>query len=112
MNLYLFQENVILNPCFRFSKNLILSLIGIVTTGTKSFALFIWNVALFVLVATSYSTGSVSGTALDVLDIWDIIQYLDHDKSCSISRLIKGKLRDLQKLLKYLNAAITSESNL
>ena len=36
---------------------------------------------------------------------------LDHDKSCSISQLIKGKLRDLQKLLKYFNGAKTSLSN-
>ena len=31
--LYLFQEIAILNPCFIFSKNLILSLIEKVTTG-------------------------------------------------------------------------------
>ena len=33
-DLYLFQEIVVLNPCFIFSKNVILSLIDKVTTGT------------------------------------------------------------------------------
>ena len=33
-DLYLFQENVLLNPCFIFSKNLILSLTDKVRTGT------------------------------------------------------------------------------
>ena len=36
-------------------------------------------------------------TTAAVLDISDIIQYLDHDKSSSISQLIKWKSRD-QKL--------------
>ena len=81
---------------------MVLSFTDKVTTGTKNFALFIRNVALFAVAVTSYSTGSVFGTALDVLDILDITQYLDHDKSSSISQLIKGKWRDLQKLLKYV----------
>ena len=33
-DLYLFQEIVLLNPCFIFSKNLILSFINKVTTRT------------------------------------------------------------------------------
>ena len=33
-DLYLFQEIVLLNPCFIFSKNLILPLIDKVKTGT------------------------------------------------------------------------------
>ena len=33
LNLYFFQEIVILNPCFIFSKNLILSFMDEVTTG-------------------------------------------------------------------------------
>ena len=67
---------------------------------------------LLVVVATSYLNGLVFGTALDVLDTSDITQYLDHDKSSSISQLIKGKSRDLQKLLKYFNGTTTSASNL
>ena len=31
----------------------------------------------------------------------------DHDKSSSLSQLIKEKLRNLQKLLKYINGTIT-----
>ena len=34
-------EIALLNPCFIFSKNFILSLIDKVTTGTESLALFI-----------------------------------------------------------------------
>ena len=40
-DLYLFQEFVLLNLCFMFSKNLILSVIDKVTTGTQSLALLI-----------------------------------------------------------------------
>ena len=72
--LYLFQEIVLLNPCFIFSKKLILSLIKKVTTGTKSSALFIWNVAPVDSVTNWYTAGSAFGsTALDVLDISVII---------------------------------------
>ena len=39
-DLYLFQESVFLNPCLIFSKNLISSLIGKLTTGAQSLALF------------------------------------------------------------------------
>ena len=52
------------------------------------------------------------GTALDILDTSDITQYLDHCQSSSILRLNKGKLRNLQKLLKYFNGTTTSVSNL
>ena len=45
-----------------------------------------------------------------VLDISDIIRFLDYNKSSSISLLIKCKLRDLQKLLKYVNGTTTSAS--
>ena len=44
-DLYLFQEIVLLNPCFTFFKNLILSLIDKVTTATSTFTLVIWNIA-------------------------------------------------------------------
>ena len=91
---------------------LIFSLTGKVTTRTETLALFTWNVALFAEVAISYLTGSVFGTALDVLDVSDITQYLDCDKSSSISQLIKDKSRALQKLLNYFNGTKTSASNL
>ena len=47
-----------------------------------------------------------------VPDISDIIKFLDHDKSSSVSQLIKGKPRYLQKLIKYFNGTTTSASNL
>ena len=70
---------------------MILSLRGKVATGTYSLAVFIWNVALFVVVALSYLTESIFEIDLDVLDTLDITQYLDHYKSSSISQLFKGK---------------------
>ena len=71
-------------------------------------ALFISNVAPVFSVASAKLAHSTS----DVLDISDITQYFDHVKSSSISQLIKGKTRDLQKLLTYFNGAITSRFNL
>ena len=70
-----------------------------------------WNVAPVVYVDSMARTGRLAGTA-GILDISDIIQHLDHDKSSSISQLIKGKLRDLQKLLKKFNRITTSASNI
>ena len=35
-------------------------------------------------------------------------QYLVHNKSSSISQLIRGKSSDLQKLLRYLSGIVTS----
>ena len=71
--------------------------------------MFIWDVALVVSVATSYTTGGTFGlTSLKVLDTSDITQYFDHVKSSSVSQLIKGKSRDVQKLLKYFNGPIFS----
>ena len=69
-----------------FSKNLILLFIDKVTTAHN----YIWNVALVVVVAGP-GLGPTSAAVLG------IIQFLDHDKSCSFSQLIKGKSRDLQK---------------
>ena len=40
------------------------------------------------------------------------MQYLDNDKSSSISKLINGKSRDLQKLFKCFNGTATSAFNL
>ena len=41
-----------------FFKNLVLLLLDKVTTGTWSLAVFVWNVALVVCVATLNSSGS------------------------------------------------------
>ena len=67
-------------------------------------AFFTWSVATVVSVAClglSLPTGAV-------LNIYDIRQYFGHLKSSSVSQLIKGKSRDLQKLLKYFNGATTA----
>ena len=54
---------------------------------------------------------SESPTTLGVIDISDIIHSFDHNKSIFISKLINGKSRNLQKLLKYLNGTTTSAFN-
>ena len=69
--------------------------------------LFIRNLAEVFVVA---ATGRFPATAV-VLDISDTRQYLDHDKSSSVLQVIKGKLKDLQKLLKYFNGTTTSVFN-
>ena len=49
---------------------------------------------------------------IGVIDISYIIHFLEHGKSSSISQFANGKLRDLQKLLKYFNGTETSASKL
>ena len=74
--------------------------------------LFIWNVAPVVSVATLAGLGGLTATA-GVCDILDIIQFFIQ---CQIklyfTQLIKGKLRDLQNILKYFHGATTSASDL
>ena len=53
--------------------------------------------------STSVDVAATPTAVGAVFDISDIIQFLDHDKSRSISQLIKNKSKDLQKLLKYFN---------
>ena len=72
--------------------------------------LFIWNVASVVDVAGSAGVGGLAaGLAViaGFLNISDTMESFDHNKSSSISKLIKSKLRDLQKLLKYFNGKST-----
>ena len=83
-DLYLFQEIVVLNPYFIFSKNFMLSFIEKVTTGLKSLALFIWNGALFVSVASLTKLGGLAATAA-IIDISDNLLFFEYDKSSSIS---------------------------
>ena len=91
-DLYLFQETVVLNPCFTFSKNLMLSFIDKVTT--------VWDMKF------SASNHEISSVML----FWCSIktQSFVHNKSSSTSQFIKGKSRDLQKLLSYLSGIVTS----
>ena len=113
-DLYLFQEIVLLNSCSLFSKNLILSFIDKLTTGTYRSVLFIWNVAPLVCVDGKRSVGGLAvelAGASGVLDISEMAQLFVHDKSSSISQLFKCKSRDFEKLLKYFNGATSSVSN-
>ena len=48
---------------------------------------------------------------LGVNNISKVVQFFDHDKSSSISKLIEVRSRDLQKLLKYFNGTTTSVSD-
>ena len=80
---------------------MILSFLDKVTTGT---------VAPVVCIATS-CTGGLR-TALNVLDISETTHLFDHEKSSSISQLINGKSRDLQKLLKCFNGTTASACNI
>ena len=83
-DLYSVQEVVILNTCFVFSRNLILSSIDKRTPGTQSLRFFIWNVAPAVCIAgTSWTGGLVFGLAgiPGVIDISNIIHSFDNDKS-------------------------------
>ena len=90
-DLYLLQEIVLLNPCFIFSKNLILPLIDKVTTGTKILVLVITK-RTPVLYYFVLSLGSLLSM---------INQVLFHSLS------MKNQ-KDLQKLLKYLSGIVTS----
>ena len=66
--------------------------------------LFIWNIVLIVSVAVPACIGGLApglAATSGVLDLSDITQSFNHDESSSISQLIKGKSRHLQKLLKY-----------
>ena len=85
------------------------------TTETQSFGSFIRNIVLVVSTAATSRTGGLAsvltGTA-DITDIPDITHSLDHDKSSSISQLMTGKSRDLQKLLKYFKGTATSACNI
>ena len=77
------------NPCLILSKNLILSFIDKVTTGTKSLALFAWNVTSVVFIAANTGAG---GLVLELQDtagaigISDFTHSFSHDKSSSISQ--------------------------
>ena len=84
---------------------MILSLTG---KATENLALFIGKVALVVNVSSAGLARSTTG----FLDISDIAQFFAQFFASSISQLIKGKLRDFQKLLKYFNGTTTSVFNL
>ena len=79
-----------------------LSFIGKVTTGTLSLALFISNVARVVGPSGRCAIGWFAAGWVGVSVLFnssDIMHSFDHNKSSSFSQFIKGKSRDLQKLL-------------
>ena len=82
---------------------------------TQSLELVIWNDALVVCVAAADWTGGLAfGLAANtsVLHFSEITQSFEHGKSSSVSQLIKGKSRGVQKLLKYFNETTTSVFNI
>ena len=74
-DLSLFQDIVLLSPCFKFSKKLMLSFIDKVRTETYSLALFIWNVAPVVFFAAPGWTGGLASGSPTTLAVIDIIWY-------------------------------------
>ena len=86
-----------------------LSFIDKVTTATYSLAIVIWNVAPAASDAAAAWTGGLafgSAATAAVLDIWDIIQSSDPDKSSYSSQLIKGKSRDLKIIQIWTTASV------
>ena len=76
--------------------------------------LFIWNGDPVLLVGCARLVGGLLdrlAVTSGVLDISDIMQPFDYEKSSIISQLIKGKLKDLEKLLNYFIQTTTSVSN-
>ena len=73
--------------------------------------IFVWNFGLVVSTSALAGLGGLAASAI-VLDISEITQFIDHNKSSSILQLIKCKSRDLQKLLRYFDKTTTSVSNL
>ena len=67
----------------------------------------------FVSVTNSYTNGSAFGsTAVNILDISVIIQFLFPLKLSSVSQLINNKSNGLQKLRNYFKQKTTSVFNL
>ena len=86
-----------------------------VTTGGKSLMLFVRNVALVGLIGGTRSvveTPAGLASTSGVLYTSVITLCVDHDKSYSISQLIKGTSSDLQQLLGDFNGITTSVPNL
>ena len=90
-----------LNPCFKFSKHLMLLFIDIVT-AIHSLVLFIRNYTLPADLAGWF--GSATAVAFNISDI---TKFLNYDKSSCIWQLIKGKLGESQTLLKSFNGIAT-----
>ena len=73
-----------------FSKNLMLSFIDKATSGLSLVLVILKSMPVMLLLCSTN------------------IQAFVHYKSSSTSQLLKGKSRDLQKLLRYLSGIMTS----
>ena len=114
-DLYLFQEIVLLNPYFIFSKNLILLLTHKVTLEHKAFRYLFEMLLHFFFLDPTPGTGGVAlglPAIADFIDLSNNTQDFDHVRSSSMLQLINGKSRNLQKLLKYFNGKTTSASDI
>ena len=69
-DLYLFQEIVLFNPCFNFPKNLMLFFIDIVTNGTLSLVLLVWNVAPVADSSRRCSAGGLAFALVAISVLW------------------------------------------
>ena len=73
--------------------------------------LLIWNGLPVVCFGRKRSVGRLAaelGGTSGVLDISEIMQSSNHERSSSISQLTKGQSRDFWKLPKYFNGTTTS----
>ena len=99
-DLYLFHFIVLLNPNFNYSKSFISFSFDKVTTGT-------YNVVSVILNSNPVGA-TIAGLAAACIVISAKIQFLDQVKINSISQLISGIFKLLQKLLKCFSGIITS----
>ena len=95
-DLYLFHYTVLLNPDSNCSKSFLSFSFDKVTTGTYNFEFVIWN---------SNPDGGLFAVVISAK-----IQFFDQFKISSISQLINGIFKVLQKLLKYFSGITTSVS--
>ena len=105
-DLYLFHLIVLLNPVRNCSKNLLLSCVGKVTTGTYNFVSLILNVA-FVGLLTTTTAGSATGSS-SLVALLVVTQFSVHVKKGFILKLINGISNVFLKLLTCFNGTTTS----
>ena len=100
-DLYLFNFIVPLNPDFNCSRSLLSFSVDKVTSGTRTFASFILNVAFF-RAFIAVIAWSASGAA-SLVALFAITPFSDEVKIKLISHLINGISGVLQQLLKCFN---------
>ena len=98
-DLYLFHFTVLLNLDFFCFKSFLSFSVDKVITGTYNFVSVIWNLE---------DVGEISLRAFVIVLMLVITQILDQVKTNSISQLINGISKVLQKLLNYFNGTAIS----